>query len=402
MKNTKTFLYFICLLAIVACKKKDDPAPVTNVYTDSATVTKAQVVENYATLVHATYQDAYTQALQLKESANIFLADPSESKLSDLKKAYLAARVPYEQSEAFRFCGGPIDGDNDPEALINSWPLDELFIDYVVDSATAGIINHLELYPIISKDILAGANTSLGETDVSTGYHAIEFLLWGQDLSNLGPGDRPYTDYLLTGGTAAHQDRRILYLQTVIDLLIDNLTFLVNAWEPNQTSNYRAGFVAAPDASLALLISGTGKFAKGELAGERMTVALASQDKEDEHSCFSDDTHHDIVYGNQSIYNVYTGTYVRTNGSLVSGPSLSKLVRQSNASVDADMLKLLVDAQNKTLLIQPPFDQEILGSNPDGRVRIQNAINAIKAEGDKLVLVASTIDISLTIPDSND
>ena len=396
MKNFKTLLIVVsCAVFVSACKKsEDDPAP-------SSTVSKAAVVQNYAILVHATYQDAYTQALAMKAKANTFLADPSESKLTELKNAYLAARVPYEQSEAFRFYDGPIDDENGPEGLLNSWPLDEVFIDYVDINATSGIINDPTTFPTINKELIANENGNGGDANVSSGYHAIEFLLWGQDLSDLGPGDRPYTDYVTTGGgTASNQLRRQQYLMATIDLLIDNLAYLVAAWAPNDATNFRANFVKSPNTALAQIISGAGKYAKGELAGERMTVALNSQNKEDEHSCFSDDTHHDIVYGNQSIINVYTCHYVRTNGEIISGSSISDLVRASNPKVDKDMLTLLDDAESKALMIHPPFDQEII--DQAGKNRVQNTIDAIKAEGNKLVQVASTIGISLTIPDNND
>jgi len=395
MKNTTTLLIALtCVVLLSACKKSDDPAP-------SSTVSKQAVVENYAILVHATYQDAYTQAVVMQTKANAFLANPTESKFTDLKNAYLASRIPYEQSEAFRFYDGPIDDANGPEGLLNSWPLDEAYIDYVAGDLTSGIINNSTDYPTIDKALIESENGNGGDANVSSGYHAIEFLLWGQDLSDTGPGARPYTDYLTTGGTSANQDRRRAYLTAAIELLIDNLNYLVDAWAPNST-NFRADFVKTPNTALSQIISGAGKYAKGELAGERMTVALVSEDKEDEHSCFSDDTHHDIIYGNQSIINVYKGTYTRTDGTVLGGSSISDLVKSVNTTVDQEMLTLLADAQAKALLIHAPFDQEIIGTNTAGRTRVQVTIDAIKAEGNKLVQVASTIGISLTIPDTND
>ena len=47
----------------------------------------------------------------------------------------------YSPTEVFRFYGGPIDDDNGPEGLLNAWPLDEVFIDYVLGNPDAGIIN---------------------------------------------------------------------------------------------------------------------------------------------------------------------------------------------------------------------------------------------------------------------
>ena len=59
-------------------------------------------------------------------------------------------------------------------------------------------------FPEITAEALTAANEEGGETNISTGWHAIEFLLWGQDLSATGPGARPATDYT----TAPNAERR--------------------------------------------------------------------------------------------------------------------------------------------------------------------------------------------------
>jgi len=387
MKNILAItLIVVCL---VSCKKKEDEP--------TSGTSKQAVVENYANIVHATYEDAYNTGLTLKAKAEAFLAAPSASGLIEVQTAYLNARKPYEHSEAFRFYGGPIDNDVDgPEGLMNAWPMDEAYLDYVSGNSTSGIINDPTTYPTITKDNIVNLNEAGGETNIATGYHTIEFLLWGQDLSTSVPGARPYTDYVTDGsGTALNQDRRGVYLLAAIDLLVDQLDFLVKAWAPNNTSNYRATFVAQPDHSLSLLLTGLGNYTKGELAGERMTVAYNTQDQEDEHSCFSDDTHHDIVYGHESIMNVYLGTYTRLNGQVIMGASVANLISEANGTLSAEMLYLLNDTKKKSRLIQSPFDQEII--NADGRTRVLNTINALKAEADKLVEAAAAIGITLVL-----
>ena len=61
------------------------------------------------------------------------------------RKAWLAAREPYGQTEAFRFYGGPIDDAKGPEGRINAWPLDEAYIDSVKGKAGSGIINNRKI-----------------------------------------------------------------------------------------------------------------------------------------------------------------------------------------------------------------------------------------------------------------
>ena len=116
-----------------------------------------------------------------------FLSDPNEKNLNNAKIRWIKAREVYGITEAFRFYGGPIDGTNQygeegPEGLINSWPLNEAYIDYVKGDPSAGIINNLNYD--INKTTIIASNQSDDDADVSTGWHAIEFLLWGQDSSD--------------------------------------------------------------------------------------------------------------------------------------------------------------------------------------------------------------------------
>ena len=368
----------IYLLAITAvfitqfsCKKKEDPAPVN---------TKALAVENYANVVYATYEDSKITAQNLRAAAADFIAAPSQAGLETVRTAYIAARTPYIQSEAFRFYAGPIDDNRGLEGLINSWPLDEAYIDYVDGNSSAGIINDATHFPVISKEVIANNNQTEGEDGVSCGYHAIEFLLWGQDLSATGPGNRPYTDYVTDGsGTNANQARRGQYLLACIDLLIDNLNILVGEWKPG-ASNYRAQFVANVSGSLAKIFLGDFRYADGELSVERMQNALDSEKQEQEQSCFSDQTNNDIILGQKGIKNVYLGEYVRIDGSIVKGTSLSELVKAADYKTDSIVLKRIYDADIKIGAIHAPFDNEILSSNPAGRIRVQNAIDALHEE----------------------
>ena len=206
---------------------------------------KKDFVNNYAQVVYAGYNDCYTALQTFKTAAVDFIATPTAVKLDTLKSLYIAMRYPYEQTEAFRFYGGPIDNDTDgPEGLMNGWPMDESYVDYVVGNNNSGIINDTVTYPVIDGALLASLNQVGGESNISCGYHAIEFLLWGQDLSATGPGARPYTDYVTgAGGTATHQARRGQYLIAAVDLLLSHLLQVKNAWDPSIAGNYRESFI---------------------------------------------------------------------------------------------------------------------------------------------------------------
>jgi putative iron-regulated protein len=345
-----------------------------------------EVVAHYAAMVHAGYEDTYQRALALQAALQVFVANPSAATLEAAKNAWKRARLPYGQTEAYRFYGGPIDG---LEGQINSWPLDESYIDYVEGQPQAGILNRPDTP--ITKEGLRALNEEGGETNISTGYHAIEFLLWGQDLSADGPGARPYTDYVpQVNGTVANQQRRGHYLRTVAELLVEDLQQLVQAWAPDRPDNYRAAFVQGnPQEALRRILTGMGTLSRGELAGERMAVALTTRDQEDEHSCFSDNTHEDIIQNAMGIQNVYLGRYVRTNGVVLAGPGIKDLV---SPDLQAKMAAQLAITMARVHAIEPPFDREIVRA--DGRQRVQEAIESLRAQADLIVVIAKDLGIT--------
>lgn len=354
---------------------------------------KREVVEHYAAEVHASYQASLESATALDESLDAFVADPTDETLATAKQAWLTARDDYSLTEAFRFYGGPIDNEEDgPEGLINAWPLDEAYIDYVDGDPTAGIINDPETYPTIDDELLTSLNEQGGEANISTGWHAIEFLLWGQDLSADGPGARPVTDYT----TADNADRRATYLTVVSDLLIEHLTSLVDAWAPD-ADNYRAEFVALdPTEALTLIVTGIGELTRGELAGERMYVAYEQRSQEDEHSCFSDNTTADLVGNDRGIEMVLLGEYPGD----VDGPGVLGLFDDA----DDDIAGELADAVDASLAaleaIPAPFDQHLVDGVPDddpGRASVLAAVDALEAQADALVAAAETFGVTLEI-----
>lgn len=348
--------------------------------------TPRDVLTHYAELVHASYADSAAAARTLKLAIDAFTRAPSEDGLREARARWLAARDWYGQTEAFRFYGGPIDGEDGPEGRINAWPMDEAYVDGVAGNPTAGIINDRTLK--LDTETLAGMNEKDGEENISTGWHAIEFLLWGQDLNADGPGQRAWTDFV--DGKAPNADRRRAYLKLVTELLVADLESLVDAWARG-AKNYRADFVADP-ASLTKVISALGILSRAELAGERIEVALDSQSQEDEHSCFSDNTHRDIVANALGIRNVWRGEFVRSDGSRLVGPSLHALVANKDKAladrVDADMSASLKAAE----AIPAPFDQSILVGNP-GRARIEATVASLKSQTETLVQAAQVLGI---------
>lgn len=349
-------------------------------------ITPQTVLSQYGSLVSAGYQDSLASARDMQSKINAFLANPSPETQQAAQAAWREAREWYGQTEAFRFYGGPIDSETGPEGFMNAWPLDEAYIDYVKGKPKAGIINSKTP---ITEAKLRSLNERGGEENIATGWHAIEFLLWGQDLSRDSAGQRPFSDY----SSAPNAKRRAEYLKLVTQMLVNDLASVEKEWQAGQR-NYRAQFEQGGQDSIKKIFTSLGTLSRGELAGERIEVALDTQNQEDEHSCFSDNTHRDIVVNAKGIQNVWEGRFVRRNGEVLEGASLKALVAQKNASVadavSANMLSTVQAAE----AIEAPFDREIVGKkDAAGRKRVQAVVESLKNQTKELVNAAKELGI---------
>ncbi|CRI58850.1 imelysin family protein [Pseudomonas sp. CCOS 191] len=426
-------------IALAGCGEgKDDKAAAPQAQAPAAATTTAApgavdeaaakaVVKHYAEMVHAVYSDSLSTAKQLQTAVDAFLAKPDDQTLKAARDAWVASRVPYLQSEVFRFGNTIID---DWEGQVNAWPLDEGLIDYVDKSyehalgnpaANANIIANTEIQvgedKIDVKDItpekLASLNELGGsEANVATGYHAIEFLLWGQDLNGTGPGagNRPASDYLEgKGATGGHNDRRRAYLKAATDLLVKDLEEMVGNWAPNVADNYRASLEKEPaNDGLRKMLFGMGSLSLGELAGERMKVSLEANSPEDEHDCFSDNTHYSHFYDAKGIRNVYLGEYTRVDGSKLSGPSLSSLVAKADPATDATLKADLEATEAKIQVIVDHalkgehYDQLIAADNAAGNQIVRDAIASLVKQTGAIEQAAGKLGIDNLNPDTAD
>lgn len=367
-------------------------------------VTAASVINTYIDIAQAGYEDSLIGAQALQEAVTDFLEAPSEAGLEAAREAWIDARVPYMQTEAYRF-GNPVV--DEWEARVNSWPLDEGLIDYTAGAYgdesdlnyfyTANIIANPRLSvagvdvdaSVISAELLSDTLQMIDgvESNVATGYHAVEFLLWGQDLHGTDPGagERPWTDYSLDNCSNDHCDRRRDYLQVATDLLVSDLEEMAASWQPGGEA-YMDLRSKGEEGGLATILTGLGSLAYGELAGERTRLAWLLNDPEEEHDCFSDNTHYSHFYDAQGIENVYQGHYQRTNGDVVSGPSLADLVQ----STDPELATAMDDALAETrAAMQALVDQAEAGNtfdvligigNEEGSAIIEQVVDSLVAE----------------------
>lgn len=373
------------------------------------------VLKTYSDIGEATYADSLEAAKALRAAIDKLVQSPSDQTLDAARKAWIAARVPYMQTEAFRFGNPVVDGW---EGHVNSWPLDEGLIDYVADAYgsdnpeneyyAANVIAHKSLKiagqtvdtSTIDEKLLRSLHEAGGvEANVATGYHAIEFLLWGQDLNGTEPGagNRPATDYDLKACTNGNCDRRIAYLTAVTDLLIKDLSWMVKQWGADGEA--RKVITQDEKSGLTAVFTGLGSLSYGELAGERMKLGLMIHDPEEEHDCFSDNTHNSHYGDVVGIRNVYFGIYKRLDGSVISGPSVSDLVKDKSPETDAQVRAALDKTLSKmTALVERAetvehYDQMIALGNAEGNAVIQAGIDALIAQAKELERAIGVLDL---------
>jgi putative iron-regulated protein len=356
---------------LIACGDDND----NNRSIPAINMEKAQLVINTnADIAYAAYTDSVKTAKNLKTALATFKASPTAENLTAAKTAWLVAREPYGQTEVYRFRNSPVDA-LDVEGDLNAWPLGEALIDYVntgndgddFDNDQIGVTAHgfgNDLTAVIDVTNAEATNTIIGNTaiaidntllakglaaedehDVISGYHAIEFLLWGQDLNTTDQsttdgtdrgeavnataagGQRPLSDFVPGITVQAPYDsnelshRRHRYLEVAVDKLIADLEAVQAEWATGDENNYRASFTtltneADAKTKLTEILNGMGTLSEGELAGERMQIAFATNSQEDEHSCFSDNTHRDIWLNAEGVSNSFYGSYAGYDSDL--------------------------------------------------------------------------------------
>ncbi|HEX2528286.1 MAG TPA: imelysin family protein [Geminicoccus sp.] len=385
-----------------------------------------EVVATYAEIGAAMYADSLASAQALDRAVDAFLSAPSKEAHEAVKAAWKAARVPYQQTEALRF-GNPLV--DEWEGRVNAWPLDEGLIDYV-DMSYGDSSEENPLYTLnvvaspqlrVGKDVVDASEITPDllsdqlqealdvETNVAIGYHAVEFLLWGQDLNGTGPGAgmRPWTDYSLEQCTGGHCERRRAYLSAATDLLVTDLQEMADAWKPGGAARKDLTSVA-PEAGIGRILTGIGSLSYGELAGERMKLGLLLNDPEEEHDCFSDNTHNSHYYDQVGMTALWSGSYQRLDGSVVQGPSVQALAAEKAPDLAQKVTGLMDDTTAKLGAIREAaesgrmaYDQMLAADNAEGNGMLQAAVDALVAQTRGVEEVVAALGVAITVEGSD-
>ena len=439
-KKVMVSLSVVTAIALTGCTPSQNGS-------EKQELTKANsVLDAYANIALANYSDALKDAKVLKDAIDEFAKKPTLENLNKAKVAWLLSRESYGQTEIFRLANGPVDAEEGwiadaygaLEGQINAWPLDENMIDYTIDAegkkTSGNIIDTIGSFnpggeeskevdvTKITVEAITDLNENGGDANVASGYHAIEFLLWGQDqdYSNflkdgithgaLTPGLRPLKDFT----TDKNASRRLAYLKAASEKLVADLEVITSAWEKDIDGSkglYQAalkGQLTGDNASkniesadaLKQIIAGMGVFVKSELANERIAVAVLTPSEEDEHSCFSDNTHRDIVNNYLGFKNILTATY---KGKKY-GTSLLDSVDAETKTRIQELMKSIEEKINnidEVAKTKEHFDYQIRPESPQSKV-IVKLKNELRKLGDEMVNVAAANKISLSTDDVTD
>ncbi len=370
----------ICTIVLIAAfifsaRSDFEPFPPTPEGQKYSNEVAFQALSNYTDIAWAMYADAVRDVVRFNMAVYHFRKDPGPETLQNAKDLWIDARKTYGKTECFRFSETPID-ELGLEILINAWPVDESYIDYTRDDRDSGIINQPDRYPKINSVYLPKLNEQGGEANVSTGWHTIEFLLWGQDFDTDGPGNRPWTDFT----TAKNADRRMTYLVTATEVLRSHLVTVSEEWNP---ANYDGGsgefFIRRSSRIIRSIMTGIGSMAGREIADERLAAAIRSGSQENEYSCFSDTTHNDLVANMEGLESILFGKFINKSGKVViDGKGIIDIISSADKELAGRMETQFRSAMMHIEAIPRPFDQIIVApADSEGRKTIDKAISSL-------------------------
>ncbi|MDW3096443.1 MAG: imelysin family protein [Gammaproteobacteria bacterium] len=364
----------------------------------AAAVTSKQVGHHYIQMAYQMFADTHKTAVILEQSINQFIANPNSQTHETAKKAWIKAHITYSQTEVFRFGNPNVD---DWEGKVNAWPMDEGLLDYVnedyhyEDGNPHANENLIASQAEINTELVKSTHEKAGsEANVASGYHAVEFLLWGQDQNaeNASSGNRSHTDFLQSDlCTNPPCDRRAGYLGVITHLIVNDVAEMLEQWHPS-TGSYAKEFAGLTgNEQVHRMLLGIGGLGFGELAAERIRVALIANSQEDEQSCFSDTTDLAILSNTVAIRNIYLGQYETLQGELIEGPSLSDLVSSSKLDNQLkEQLESSVSTANEISQVArhgEPFDQQILQNNHQGKLRLEKLIDQLRDQTQTIEMV---------------
>lgn len=332
-------------------KKGDTPQPEEVTILDSEyDAIVNQYVDN---VVLPTYSDLKAKNSALYQAVVDFGDNPSNANFKAICDAWLAAREPWESSEAFLF--GPVaDYGLDPN--MDSWPLDQEAIVKLLESQQWNDMEWTGDYDEDDEAIAAAQNVR--------GFHTLEFLAFRDGQA------RTLTDEAVDGEAAnavynaGNANAWAQYMRNTAQLLVDDVTTLVDAWNNGYAEKFKkhdGGDFTSGLSCIEQLIDGcidiAGEVGQAKI-GDPYDLYVSGKTNEALYAVESWYSWHSRDDYTNNIYSIRNAYYGSRDGS-INANSLSKLVAKYDAQLDADVKEAIKDAADAIQAIPQPFRNNI-------------------------------------------
>ncbi len=297
-----------------------------------------------------TYQQLVAKAAKLSQTTDAFTTNPGAETLKAARNAWIAAREPWEQSEAFAF--GPADSlgyDGD----LDDWPVNETDVQAVINSNDK-----------LTPEYIANLQTT------QKGFHTMEILLFGTNNNKKADDFSP---------------RELAYLKALATAFDGTANSLLESWQKGVQGNppYREVLVTAGNENNQAYLTVTAALEEivqgvlgclDEVANEKIGEPLATKKTDGLESRFSHTSLQDFKNNLLSVQNAYLGT-VPAAGT--SGKSLRDLVAGADPELDKQIKMEMEGAIAAVDAIPAPIETNI--TSPDALAKLEAAKTAVEA-----------------------
>ncbi len=309
------------------------------------------IIKDFADVVIIpTYQQLVAKAAKLSQTTNAFTSNPNETTLKAARDAWIAARAPWEQSEAFAF--GPADSlgyDGD----LDDWPVNETDVKAVINSNEK-----------ITQEFIGNLQTT------EKGFHTMELLLFGNNNNKKAKDFSP---------------RELTYLKALATAFDATAKELLQSWQSGVQGKppYRQVLVTAGDENnpayptVAAAIEEIVQGAMGcldEVGNEKIGEPLATKSAEGLESRFSHTSLNDFKNNVLSVNNAYLGEVAMAG---TSGKSLSELVAQKDPELDKQVKEEINKAIAAIDAVPAPIETNL--TNESALTKLEAAQTAVLA-----------------------
>jgi uncharacterized iron-regulated protein len=343
----------LCTFTACSSSSDDDKKPETQEVTIQDSEYDAIINQYVDNVVMPTYRDLKTKNSALYNAVVAFGNNPSNAGFQTICDAWLAAREPWESSEAFLF--GPVaDFGLDPN--MDSWPLDQEAIVNTLKSQQWNSMTWEGDYDEDDEAIAAAQNVR--------GFHTLEFLAFrdgkARTLTDQAASDNA-ADYVYDESNATAWAQ---YMRNTAQLLVDDVTLLCDEWEDsyaNEFKKHNGGDFTSGLSCIEQLIDGCIEIAGevgGAKIGEPYDLYVSGKTQEALYAVESWYSWHSRDDYTNNIYSIRNAYYGSRDGS-INNNSLSKLVAKYDAELDSKVKTAITAAAAAIQAIPQPFRNNI-------------------------------------------